>query len=183
VTKSLLKKNKQLKLHPFTLEMFKINKFAGYRLSKSIFFCSLLLFLASGCQKTTENAFDSPYATFSSHQTAIGQDNIELIWETFSTFYKNQQVRSSWRRQWEQMDSIERKALLQREITKEQVINDEIAYLLLDSTTLKNDRESPFVYFVKEKGKWKITTHLDSTFHNSLERAIETGEYMLPDQP
>ena len=142
----------------------------------------LLLFLGAGCQKKTDNAYDSPYATFSTHQAAIEQNNIELLWETFSTSYKDQQIRSSWRREWQEMDPIERKALLRREITKEQVINDEIAYLLLDSTTLRSDRESPFVYFINELGNWKITTHLDSSFHNSLEQAIENGDYKLPDQ-
>ena len=163
--------------------MFKTNKLSGHPLNTRIFCLMLLLFWGASCQRKTDNTFDSPYATFSTHQTAIEQNNIELIWETFSTSYQNQQVRSSWRREWEQMDSIERKALLRREITKEQVINEEIAYLLLDSTTLRSDSEPPFVYFVKEVDDWKITTHLDSTFHNSLERAIESGEYKLPDQP
>tara|TARA_B100001094_G_scaffold76885_1_gene73230 strand:+ start:221 stop:712 length:492 start_codon:yes stop_codon:yes gene_type:complete len=163
--------------------MFKTNKITGHLLNSRIFFYMLLLFLWAGCQKKTDNAYDSPYATFSTHQAAIEQNNIELLWETFSTSYKDQQVRSSWRREWQEMDSIERKALLRREITKEQVINDEIAYLLLDSTTLRSDRESPFIYFVKEVSDWKITTHLDSNFHNSLERAIESGQYKLPDQP
>ncbi len=159
------------------------DKLAILIISRRLFYYILFLFFWEGCNRETDNAFDSPYTTFVTHQTAIDQGNVDLIWNTYSRSYQNQQVRSTWRREWKKMDASERKALLRREITKEQVINDHIAYLLLDSTTLKSDRESPFVYFVKELGHWKITTHLDSTFHNSLEQAIENGDYKLPDQP
>jgi membrane peptidoglycan carboxypeptidase len=79
------------------------------------------------------------------------------------------------------MPSEKTRALLRREITKEEVINDQIAYLLFDPTTLENERQSPFFYFIREEGGWKITTHLDSTFHQALEKAIETGDYKLPE--
>ena len=92
-----------------------------------------------------------------------------------------QQVRASWRRQWREMPSEKTTALLRREISREEVINDQIAYLLFDPTTLENERQSPFVYFIRENGGWKITTHLDSTFHQALQRAIEMGEYKLPE--
>ena len=95
--------------------------------------------------------------------------------------YRDQQVRASWRRQWREMPSEKTTALLRREISKEEVINDQIAYLLFDPTTLENERQSPFFYFIRENGGWKITTHLDSTFHQALERAIEQGEYKLPE--
>tara|TARA_B100001250_G_scaffold414599_1_gene454363 strand:- start:24408 stop:24893 length:486 start_codon:yes stop_codon:yes gene_type:complete len=147
-----------------------------------LFYYSLILLFTEACNSQTDKAFDSPYSTFVTHQTAIDEGNTDIIWNTYSKSYQNQQVRSTWRRKWEEMDPSKRKALLRREITKEQVINSRIAYLLLDSTTLTNDRESPFVYFINELGNWKITTHLDSSFHNSLEQAIESGDYKLPDQ-
>ena len=72
-------------------------------------------------------------------------------------------------------------ALLRREISEEEIINDQIAYLLFDPTPLESERQSPFFYFIRENKEWKITTHLDSTFHQALERAIEQGEYKLPE--
>jgi len=151
-------------------------------INKMILCYSLGLFLFGGCNSNSQKSFESPYATFVTHQTAIDNGNIDVLWNTYSKSYQNQQIRSTWRREWEEINANEQKALLEREITKEKVINDKIAYLLLDSSTLKNERESPFVYFVNESGNWKITTHLDSTFHKFLEQAIESGDYKLPDQ-
>lgn len=151
-------------------------------INKTILCYSLGLFLFGGCNSNSQKSFESPYATFVTHQTAIDNGNIDVLWNTYSKSFQNQQIRSTWRREWEEINANEQKALLRREITKEKVINDKIAYLLLDSTTLKNERESPFVYFVNESGNWKITTHLDSTFHKFLEQAIENGDYKLPDQ-
>jgi hypothetical protein len=53
--------------------------------------------------------------------------------------------------------------------------------LLFDTSTLGDKRASPFFYFIHEPDGWKITSHLDSTFHQELEQAIERGEYKLPD--
>ncbi len=141
---------------------------------------ALFLCLYWGCDAQNER-FDTPYATFSAHQQAIEKSDLDLLWDTYSLAYRNQQVRATWRRQWREMPPEKTRALLRREITKEEVINDQIAYLLLDPTTLESERQSPFFYFIRESDGWKITTHLDSSFHQALERAIEKGDYKLPE--
>jgi hypothetical protein len=133
-----------------------------------------------GCN-AQNGGYETPYATFRAHQQAIEEGDLDLLWSTYSLAFRDQQVRATWRRYWREMPSEKTRALLRREITKEEVINDQIAYLLFDPTTLENERQSPFFYFIREEGGWKITTHLDSTFHQALEKAIETGDYKLPE--
>ena len=143
-------------------------------------FGALLFGLLLSCGPQDEQ-FKTPYETFRAHQEAIREGDLNLLWKTYSLAYRDQQVRASWRRQWREKPSEKTTALLQREISEEKIINDHIAYLLFDPTTLENERQSPFLYFIRENKEWKITTHLDSTFHQALERAIEQGEYKLPE--
>jgi len=146
----------------------------------SIAFFILCVF--TSCSDQGNQHFDTPAATFHTHRQAVEQGDLDLIWETYSLSYRNQQVRATWRRQWREIAPEKIKALQRREITREEIINDEIAYLLFDPTTLEDDRQSPFYYFIHEKDGWKITTHLDSSFHQALEKAIELGEYKLPER-
>ena len=143
-------------------------------------FGALLFGLLLSCGSQNEQ-FETPYDTFRTHQKAIKEGDLDLLWRTYSLAYRDQQVRASWRRLWREMPSEKTTALLQREISEEEIINDQIAYLLFDPTTLESERQSPFFYFIRENKEWKITTHLDSTFHQALERAIEQGEYKLPE--
>ena len=143
-------------------------------------FGALLFSLLLSCGSQDEQ-FETPYDTFRAHQKAIKEGDLDLLWKTYSLAYRDQQVRASWRRLWREMPSEKTTALLRREISEEEIINDQIAYLLFDPTTLESERQSPFFYFVRENKEWKITTHLDSTFHQALERAIEQGEYKLPE--
>lgn len=143
-------------------------------------FGALLFGLLLSCGSQDEQ-FETPYDTFRAHQEAIKEGDLDLLWKTYSLAYRDQQVRASWRRQWREMPNEKTTALLRREISEEEIINDQIAYLLFDPTTLESERQSPFFYFIRESEGWKITTHLDSTFHQALERAIEQGEYKLPE--
>ncbi len=144
---------------------------------------SLVIFcLLVGCAEKDDRRFDSPAATFHTYQQALEEGDLDLLWSCYSTSYRNQQVRATWRRQWRENAAEKGKALRRREISREQIINEQIAYLLFDATTLEDQRQSPFFYFIHEKEGWKITTHLDSTFHRELETAIERGEFKLPDQ-
>ncbi|MGY8822765.1 MAG: hypothetical protein ACKVJG_02335 [Candidatus Latescibacterota bacterium] len=149
------------------------------------YYTSIVLFALStftGCSDQDTQRFDTPAATFNTHRQAIEQGDLDLLWETYSLSYRNQQVRATWRRQWQETAPEKIKTLRQREIAREEIINDEIAYLLFDPTTLENERQSPFYYFIREENGWKITTHLDSSFHHALEKAIEQGEYKLPER-
>jgi hypothetical protein len=142
-----------------------------------IFLCILV-----GCAQESDKRFDSPEATFHTYRQALEEGDLDLLWSCYSQSYHDQQVRATWRRQWRETAAEKGKALRRREINREQIINEQIAYLLFDASTLENQRQSPFFYFIHEKEGWKITTHLDSTFHRELEAAIERGEFKLPDQ-
>ncbi len=148
-------------------------------------YTSIILFALAtftGCSEPGDRRFDTPAATFQTHRQAVEQGDLDLLWETYSLSYRDQQVRATWRRQWREMAPEKKQALQQREIAREEIINDEIAYLLFDPTTLEDERQSPFYYFIHEDAGWKITTHLDSSFHQALEKAIEKGEYKLPER-
>ena len=166
--------NSAVGMHPFNPLKTLIMKLLPRALGALLF--GILLSCSS-----QDGQFETPYDTFRAHQQAIKEGDLDLLWKTYSQAYRDQQVRANWRRQWREMPSEKTTALLRREISKEEVINDQIAYLLFDPTTLENERQSPFSYFIRENGRWKITTHLDSTFHQALERAIEQGEYKLPE--
>lgn len=140
------------------------------------------LWIFIGCSDQVNQRFDTPAATFQTHRQAANNGDLDLLWETYSLSYRDQQVRATWRRQWQEMAPEKIKGLQQREIAREEIINDEIAYLLFDPTTLEDERQSPFYYFIREDAGWKITTHLDSSFHQALEKAIESGEYKLPER-
>ena len=75
--------------------------------------------------------------------------------------------------------------LERREIVEEREINKRIAYLLFDIDTGQDESPTPpYFYFLRGNDRdyigWKITSYLDSTFHQELERAIASGEYSVP---
>jgi len=137
----------------------------------------------SGCSKT-DLRFASPAATFKTYQKALATRDLDLLWSCYSDTYKASLApdRDAWIRAWEQKSDAQIAAELRREIAEEQTINDRIGYLLFDATTLESKQASPFFYFMRDQGSWKITTHLDSVFHRELERAINRGEFKLPDR-
>ena len=152
---------------------------------KLAYYISVILFALCaiiGCSDQVDRRFDTPAATFQTHRQAAEHGDLDLLWETYSLFFRNKQVRATWKRQWREMTAEKIKGLQHREIAREEIINDEIAYLLFDPTTLEDERQSTFYYFIREDAGWKITTHLDSSFHQALEKAIEKGEYKLPER-
>ncbi len=150
------------------------------------FSCGLLLgslLLVFSCEKT-DPRFASPALTFKTHQEALAARNLELLWSCYSTNYKAgtyDHDYATWSREWQQKSETQIKAELRREIIEERIINDRISYLLFDPSTLSLPQSSPFSYFVHEPEGWKMTTHLDSVFHQELEKAIAKGEFELPD--
>ncbi|MDP6702493.1 MAG: hypothetical protein QGH25_22755 [Candidatus Latescibacteria bacterium] len=144
--------------------------------------CYILLLAFSGCgEKETNERFADPASTFRTYKQALEQGDYDLLWECYSLSQKGDEERQVWLERWRQKPSAEIKARLRREIAQEQIINERIGYLLFDASTLSDERASPFYYFIRETDGWKITSHLDSTFHHELEQAIERGEYKLPD--
>lgn len=147
----------------------------------SLWFLSLLFIFA--CTEEADRRFDSPYATFKTRQQALAQRDFDLLWTCFSTTYKTDVHKgdfATWEQDWRQKSDEDFAAELQREIAEERLINQRIAYLLFDTSTLDTPRTSPFFYFIREPEGWKMTTFLDSVFHRELEQAIERGEFRLP---
>jgi len=143
--------------------------------------CLALLVLAGCGGEEAKQNFSDPAATFQTYKQALENKNFDLLWECFSLSLREGKTREGWIKDWRQKPPSEIATQLRREIAQEQIINERIGYLLFDSSTLENDRASPFFYFIHESDGWKITSHLDSTFHQELEQAIELGEYKLPE--
>ena len=146
---------------------------------------SALILLVSGCAETEDTRFASPVITFKTRQEALAARDLELLWSCYSDSYKNSAYGNefaTWTREWQQMSPDVFKTELRREIVDERKINDRIGYLLFDVSTLSSPQSSPFFYFIREDDGWKLTTHLDSVFHQELERAITRGEFELPDE-
>ena len=127
--------------------------------------------------------FAEPAATFATYVEAIRQGDMEAVWECYSQGYRQHHYGgdiSAWEAEWRTQERQLKRVEVRREISEEQIINAQIGYLLFDPTTLPSQNSSPFFYFIREKQGWKITSHLDSTFHQALERAIAQGEFRLP---
>ena len=143
---------------------------------------AILLYAGFGCgTNETNERFRDPASTFRTYKQALERGDYELVWECYSTTQRNAEERQAWLKRWRQKPPGQIKDQLRREISQEQIINDHIGYLLFDASTLSDERASPFFYFIREADGWKITSHLDSTFHHELEQAIERGEYKLPE--
>jgi len=142
----------------------------------------VLALICSGCGRENRR-FSSPSATFDTYCQALESRDFELLWSCYSETYRAQLPVDypAWSQAWRQKTDPQLKAELRREIAAEETINDRIGFLLFDATTLESRQTSPFFYFIREADGWKITSHLDSLFHQELERAIERGEFVLPD--
>ena len=141
------------------------------------------LVAATGCGEEDDPRFDTPSATFKTHQEALTARNLELLWSCYSDSYKASTYGNdyaAWAREWQQKGEGQIEGDLRLEIADERVINERIGYLLFDASTLSSPQASPFSYLVREPDGWKMTTHLDSVFHGELERAIASGEFSLP---
>ena len=151
---------------------------ALYTMALQLFFCLVLLY---GCNsEDIDQRFSYPVQTFQTYKYALENRDFDLLWECFNSSQRGED-RQGFIERWQQKTPAEIKAQLRREIAEERIINERIGYLLFDSSTLGDERTSPFFYFLHDPSGWKITSHLDSTFHQELEQAIERGEYKLPD--
>ena len=159
--------------------MLKILILALRTMALQLFLCLALLL---GCaSEDTDQRFSHPVQTFQTYKYALENSDFDLLWECFSSSQMEGEDRRDFVERWRQKTPTEIKAQLRREIAEERIINERIGYLLFDSSTLGDERASPFFYFIRDSSGWKITSHLDSTFHQELEQAIERGEYKLPD--
>lgn len=146
------------------------------------FLLFLYLALLHGCNsEDIDQRFSHPAQTFQTYKYALENRDFDLLWECFNSSQVGEEDRQSFVERWRQKTPAEVKTYLRREIAEERIINERIGYLLFDSSTIGDERTSPFFYFLRDSSGWKITSHLDSTFHQELEQAIERGEYQLPD--
>jgi hypothetical protein len=139
----------------------------------------LILWLAA-CQQS-DRRFADPAATYRTYRESLAAGDFGRAWSCYTSRYREAALGDSaaWvegRRQ--RPAAVE--AELRREVAAERVINARIAYLMFDQSTLDSPQASPFCYFVHEPTGWMMTTHLDTLFHQELEKAIAKGEFSLP---
>lgn len=141
------------------------------------------LLLVQGACRRQEGRFADPAVTFKTYKQALAAGDFGRAWSCYSARYRGTALGDSatWASQWRQKPSA-LQAELRREIASERLINDRIAYLMFDPTTISSPQASPFFYFIHEPDGWKITTHLDTLFHQELEKAIASGDFRLPEK-
>lgn len=137
----------------------------------------------AACGPSADARYNSPALTYRTYARAVAAGDAEAAWACFSPSYQSLQYdldpgrwRAEFKRRWAELKRAEER----REIAEERVLNERLAFLLFDAATMTSDKESPFVYFLRDSQGWKMTTHLDTVFHRELERAIARGEYRLP---
>lgn len=130
-----------------------------------------------------EQRYPDPATTFRTYKQALAAGDFGQAWSCYSERYRRTALGDSvaWASHWQQTPSA-LEAEVRREIASERLINDRIAYLMFDPSTLSSPQTSPFFYFIHESDGWKMTTHLDTLFHQELEKAIARGEFKLPEK-
>ena len=139
--------------------------------------------LAGACSPADESRFASPSQTWNTYRQAVADGDAASAWTCFSASHQTLQYGgdlAAWQAEMSRRGDELKRENKRREIEEERVLNKRLAYLLFDAGTLPSDRVSPFAYFLREEGGWKMTTHLDTVFHHELERAIARNEYHLP---
>ena len=143
----------------------------------------VLLVCGFGCAGNDDPRYASPLATYATYlQGVLSQDTL-AVWECFSLSFRKSEYDSDyakWQAQWPIQANELTLAAKRRQIAEEGPINDRIAFVRFDVTTLASSRVTPFFYFIHDADGWKITSYLDSTFHAELERAIDEGTFTLP---
>lgn len=124
----------------------------------------------------------SPASTFATYRDALAAGDVETSWACLSEGHRRLVYDDDVER-WGDHLATEGRALARAvrrlEITAEREINERLAFLQFDETTVSAG-QTPFYYYVREPEGWKITTHLDSLFRRELEAAIEAGQFRLP---
>lgn len=135
----------------------------------------------AACSRSGDR-FASPGATLQTYRSAVEKGDPAQIWSCYSQGYQSQVAGgfATWSEEWQRRPPAETEAEANRPVAVEKVINDRIAFILFEAAGTRPRQANPFFYFVREPEGWKITSHLDSTFHRELERAIERGEFKLP---
>jgi len=144
----------------------------------------LALLLACGVSCTRDDRrYESPLATYETYVEGVLSQDTLAVWNCFSLSFRQSEYGSdyaNWQRKWEEETAELTRAAQRRQIAEEGPINQRIAFLRFDPTTLASTRVTPFFYFIHDSDGWKVTSYLDSSFHAELERAIEQGEFSLP---
>lgn len=135
-----------------------------------------------GCGEGPDPRFATPASTFSTYRHALSEGDGDTAWSCLSRSHRERDLGSdlaAWRASiaGEPGRKLARE-VERREITEERRINDRVAYLQFDPSTVPED-EGPFYYFLRDPDGWKITVHTDSLFRAELEAAIESGQYRL----
>ena len=140
------------------------------------------LTLLLACGEGPDSRFASPASTFRTYREALSQGDGDTAWSCLSRSHRERDLagdRAAWR------TSIAGEAgrklareVARREIAEERRINERVAYLQFDRSTVP-EGEGPFYYFLRDPDGWKITIHTDSLFRAELEAAIESGQFRL----
>ena len=134
------------------------------------------------CGEAPDARFASPASTFRTYRGALAAGDGETAWSCLSRSHRERDLGGDLAA-WRTSVAGEKGRRLAREvarleISEERRINDRVAYLQFDRSTVPQG-EGPFYYFVRDRDGWKITIHTDSLFRAELEAAIEGGQYRL----
>jgi hypothetical protein len=141
-----------------------------------------LLLLLAACADD-DLRYGSPLATYQTYVEGVVAQDTLAVWDCFSHSMRESEYGAdyaNWQKRWSAEIGDLTRAARRRQIAEEGPINDRIAFLRFDPTTLASSRVTPFFYFIRDSDGWKITSYLDSTFHAELERAIAEGEFTIP---
>ncbi len=141
----------------------------------------LVALVWSGCVDE-ESAFQSPAQTYHVYVQAVEDDDPSRAWSCLSSGYRQLSYDNDldrWRDGWSSDRPGRLEAIKRLQISQEQIISEQVAFLEFDESTVKPG-ESPFSYFIFEQNRWRMTSHLDPAFRQALETAVETGDYRLP---
>ena len=124
----------------------------------------------------------TPATTFRTYRDALNGGDAATSWSCLSTDYRRLEYDEDpglWAVHLKGDGRDESRLTRRLEISQETLINDRVAFLQFDPSTVEPGH-APFFYFLHEPEGWKITTHLDSLFRVELESAIDHGEFRLP---
>lgn len=144
--------------------------------------CWLGLSLLLACAEEPDLRFASPASTFSAYRDALSRGDGDAAWACLSQSHRDRDLGgdlAAWRKVivGEEGRQLARE-VARREISEERRINERVAYLQFDRSTVP-EGEGPFYYFLRDPDGWKITVHTDSLFRAELEAAIENGQFRL----
>ena len=126
--------------------------------------------------------FSTPATTFRTYRSALAAGDAETSWSCLSTGYRRLEYGEDsglWTAHLKRDGRDESRQIRRLEISQETLINERVAFVQFDPSTVEAGH-APFFYFLHETDGWKITTHLDSLFRLELEGAIDRGEFHLP---